>query len=229
MPLAVRRDEYPLGFEGKATHWSRLLLMKKPDLWSGFFTTAWFQAHFTCSDSAGSWARTFIGAAYALAELQNPFKPAPCRAVKWIGTAAKFRRNSMVATHKYSAECDIPIITAVTLSWKSTPSVIFVVLLPFGSRIDGLRNTNHQLLRIGQRLCHRRINALSAHKKSPFQYDQHRKGALLTHRNIYTYFMGSPPNSSTVENTALKFWSQESIQLFALNISLLWVLLISDR
>ena len=71
---------------------------------------------------------------------------------------------------KYSAECDMPITEAVTLSWQSTPSIL-LVLKPAASELNRwLPEYRLTALPVGPAVL------LLAHKKAPFSMIKYRKG-----------------------------------------------------
>ena len=77
---------------------------------------------------AGSWGTAL---AHLLAQKGHDvdlwaYEPEVC---KQIETAVSNSHHLILCgliqpRHKYIAECDIPITTAVTLSWQSTPSIL---------------------------------------------------------------------------------------------------------
>jgi hypothetical protein len=66
---------------------------------------------------------------------------------------------------KYSAECDIPIATAVTLLWQSTPSILLVWQAAAPELNRWPPEYKLTALPVGPEVL------LWVHKKSPFQHD----------------------------------------------------------
>jgi hypothetical protein len=94
----------------------------------------------------------------------------PYRERKKIKTAVSNNRHLMLfglsyPRRKYSAECDIPIATAVNLSWQSTPSILFFLQSAASELNRWPPEYNLTVLPVGSTIL------LLAHKKSPFQHD----------------------------------------------------------
>jgi hypothetical protein len=89
---------------------------------------------------------------------------------KQIKTTVSNNRHLMLCgltypRHKYSAECDIPITAAVTLSWQSTPSIILVLQSAVSELNRWPPEYKLTALPAGPAVL------LLTHKKSPFQHD----------------------------------------------------------